>query len=523
MSLNLPFGVRVATDLPLDADRYIATDISARDSLITNGRAYVGLQVFVESEDVLYILKSGNVWEVIAIGGVTSATNGVVIDNGEIKLGGSITEPTTILASNNTLSFGDASDRFPALQLNISDVFNTSLIGSNPVNDIKINSTNSGNSTFSISAGSNVDTPEYLIGSGKIYLKSLEGSLNGNFAYLDLDEGNSSTSLGIEDSTNKKTRLLFSSDGVNVDDERLGKGLNYNDRTIDEANSTWNDDNHIPSVGLIKENITNQDSTTTEDVTSLGVPQVGAISPGDTIPAGTTFTDALKQILIQTVPPTYTQPTGSVNSNPNSIQEVGSTINYTITPSFNQNDAGLLNGVVIEVDGALVSDSANDNPVNYSTIVTLTSKQVTSEISYDDGPIKNDNQGNPDPTGRILAGSIINTILLRGSYYNWFGSSSSQPSTSSDIRTLSNSFSNNFTLNTGNTNSIMVIAIPDTKNLVSVIDEDALNADITSNYILSNTLTQVEDGGNNLVNYKVYVLTLAIPYASNHRHKITIT
>jgi hypothetical protein len=56
--LNLPFGVRVANNDPLDADRYIAPDISTRDLLITNGRAYVGLQVYVSgTTNKLYILK----------------------------------------------------------------------------------------------------------------------------------------------------------------------------------------------------------------------------------------------------------------------------------------------------------------------------------------------------------------------------------------------------------------------------------------------------------------------------------
>jgi hypothetical protein len=54
---NLPFGVRVSSPEPVDADRYIAADLAARNSLIGSGREFNGLQVYVESNETLYILK----------------------------------------------------------------------------------------------------------------------------------------------------------------------------------------------------------------------------------------------------------------------------------------------------------------------------------------------------------------------------------------------------------------------------------------------------------------------------------
>ena len=86
MSLNLPFGVRVANSDPLDADRYIATDLAARDALISAGRAHTGLQVYVTSEDTLFILRSGNIWAPIAMGGANIAQNGLIIENEAIKM-----------------------------------------------------------------------------------------------------------------------------------------------------------------------------------------------------------------------------------------------------------------------------------------------------------------------------------------------------------------------------------------------------------------------------------------------------
>lgn len=73
MAFNLPFGVRVAGNDPLDFDRYIANDITARNALLGSGRAYIGLQVYVLSTSTLYILTalSNTNWEVV-VGGTDS-------------------------------------------------------------------------------------------------------------------------------------------------------------------------------------------------------------------------------------------------------------------------------------------------------------------------------------------------------------------------------------------------------------------------------------------------------------------
>lgn len=55
---NLPFSVRISNSDPIDGDRYISSDASARDALITIGRAHVGLQSYVLNESKLYILDS---------------------------------------------------------------------------------------------------------------------------------------------------------------------------------------------------------------------------------------------------------------------------------------------------------------------------------------------------------------------------------------------------------------------------------------------------------------------------------
>ena len=68
---QLPFGVRVAGGEPLDGDRYVVSTSVARNSLLTNGRTHLGIQVYVEDIKVLYILQGATNadWVEIGLGG----------------------------------------------------------------------------------------------------------------------------------------------------------------------------------------------------------------------------------------------------------------------------------------------------------------------------------------------------------------------------------------------------------------------------------------------------------------------
>jgi len=109
-------------------------------------------------------------------------------------------------------------------------------------------------------------------------------------------------------------------------------------------------------------------------------------------------------------------------------------------------------------------------------------------------------------------------------YVVFYGPSSSAPSNSAGVRALTGKrftdAGNTFTLNTGSINTIFTVAIPATMSLTQVLDLDALNANITANYVLSTF--NVNDGGGTPVAYKIYTLTNAIPYSADHRHQITI-
>lgn len=96
------------------------------------------------------------------------------------------------------------------------------------------------------------------------------------------------------------------------------------------------------------------------------------------------------------------------------------------------------------------------------------------------------------------------------------------PNTSNSVRSLPSrqfiDIGENITLNTGNLEKIFSIAFPVGTALNQILDLDALNANITNNYVISNI--SIIDAGGSAIQYSVYTMINAIPYNDNHRHQI---
>lgn len=134
---------------------------------------------------------------------------------------------------------------------------------------------------------------------------------------------------------------------------------------------------------------------------------------------------------------------------------------------------------------------------------------------------------NNDYINIFISESITKTDIIKQEdvvknkiWYGIFGDTT--PTNGYDIRNLIYTYSNEFTLNTGTEKTVFVVAIPDNRNLVSIIDQDALNIDLTSYYELSQTVTSVPNDIGQNVPYKVYVYEIDTSYLNNHRHLITI-
>jgi hypothetical protein len=224
---------------------------------------------------------------------------------------------------------------------------------------------------------------------------------------------------------------------------------------------------------------------------------------------------------------TATTSTGGFSNETNTLRErgnVGSTISGTITRNranapissysvqYQVNGAGSWFDVPglgsVPVTGnpssiSIPSTSHNDSALNTSTSLLY---RVTIVDSY-----------------QATTGSSSTITFQYGMFY---GPSASAPVNSANVRALGTktlvSAGGTTILDTGNTQVNFTMALPTTvaasDTISSVTDLDALNADITSSYVLSTF--NVNDGGGTAVSYKVYTMTIASPYASSHRHSI---
>jgi len=99
---QLSNGVRVASNQPIDGDRYIVNDINSRDNLISIGRAYNGLQVYVKSVKTLYLLEDISIpkWVILQ----SSGTSSIIISSPTqliFNSGGTLTGSSNIIYDYN--------------------------------------------------------------------------------------------------------------------------------------------------------------------------------------------------------------------------------------------------------------------------------------------------------------------------------------------------------------------------------------------------------------------------------------
>ena len=248
---------------------------------------------------------------------------------------------------------------------------------------------------------------------------------------------------------------------------------------------------------------------------------LGKYKSGDTVPAFATIQEQLRDIGQEAVPQTFTEPTADITSTPSSQNslERGTGLSVDLRGLFIQNDAGNATSTSYLKDGLVLLSNLDiikltDVGVNYSV-----------SISYDAGTgFKTDALGNQYPN-TIQAGTVNSGVItFKGYLPIFFGSDSLKPTTSADVRLLNKRLEdsgNSFILNSGTVDKIFCLWLPDDKTLVSVIDLDALNADITLSYIAEPFV--VNDVNNDAINGNLYTMVQGVPYDNNHRHQITIS
>lgn len=246
---------------------------------------------------------------------------------------------------------------------------------------------------------------------------------------------------------------------------------------------------------------------------------------------GMTAREAIVDAITNCIHPTYYSPTTGLQVSSSAgyswaggsgsvSYEIGTNMgDITLSEySYIPNDAGIKDSIWGYANGNKVS-----MPYTVGSLNTAQSFYV--KLYYAEGLCKTDNCGNTDCYGKILAGNVNSpTLTLQPYYLKFFGAAAALPNTSSQVRALPNQSYNTgattITLNSGTTYTDFIVALPQGKTITGVIDETALNANITSSYVLTGTIS-VNDAGGTARTYNLYQMTIGSPYAINHVHKIT--
>ena len=277
-------------------------------------------------------------------------------------------------------------------------------------------------------------------------------------------------------------------------------------------------------------------SRSTKDYTLNGT-DLGALKDGETIPEGTSIDDLLNMITQKAIAPTYTQPTVSLAKSGSGTAagnyEAGTSITPILTATFNKNDAGDLTKLAVLKGGSEVGSGAT-SPYTYTgEAVVLGDETITftAQATYADGPIKDNNLGQPDATGQIKAGtktsSALSYVGQRNAFWG-YGAGTIESPTSDQIRGLANkrlnvSANNVISVAIATGSQHIIFALPAPRTLTQVSYDDLGDKGMLSAF--TSSTVQVADargGENGLKDYNVYIYNMSTPSAATMNFSFTI-
>lgn len=250
---------------------------------------------------------------------------------------------------------------------------------------------------------------------------------------------------------------------------------------------------------------------------------------GDTIPGNLSLLQVISQAINEYSPAQFAPAVAVLTGSPSSSQvwEVGTTISINLTSTFTQNDAGGLTNYRIKKNGVTILDSEEENTIFEPSLkLSLAGTTYVAEISHLAGEGEKYNSlGEYEPNNIAAGDAVSNSLIYKGYMPIFEGSVATAAADSAQIiaslnKILAIEGLNNFILNTGTVNKIYQFWLPSDETLISVVDLDALNADITNSYA-STSVNVISVGGDTLEG-TLYTALADVPYLTNHRHKITI-
>ncbi len=243
---------------------------------------------------------------------------------------------------------------------------------------------------------------------------------------------------------------------------------------------------------------------------------VGGITPAYTL-TGKTLDVILRDMLVVYQAPAFSS--FSVTGQ-QTLVEAGTILSGSRTFTWGTSNSGNVQVNSIDVrdvntNTLIITNTANDGSQS-ATINTIT---LTN-----DG---NTQAWRGEGTNTQLNNFQSSNFTVTARYLRFFGASATTPANSAAVRALpTNAFqtaaANTFILNTGNALTKFCVALPPGRVITSVIDLDALNANITGNYVFVGTRTVLDGGGSGTARtYNLYEMNVGVPYSTSHQHQIT--
>ena len=272
-----------------------------------------------------------------------------------------------------------------------------------------------------------------------------------------------------------------------------------------------------------------------EDVTVNGVTGLG-IANGGKLTANMTVLQAIKALVQKAVPATYTRPTVSLANNGGQASgavEAGISVTPKLRATFTKNDAGDLTSIKIQ-KGSEDVETGVASPLDYTGSAIVVGDETVSfkaVADYKEGPIKNNNLGQPSPDGHITAGSVTSSNYNITGQRNLFygtGVGACPEITSDFVRGLNNKKLNptanstiNLTITTGS--QYVVFALPSPRKLTQVTYLDLGDKTMLNSFTKSTVqVADARGGSNGLKDYTVYVYEMSTPVAANMNFEFKI-
>lgn len=247
---------------------------------------------------------------------------------------------------------------------------------------------------------------------------------------------------------------------------------------------------------------------------------LGGFAVNDVVSTGDVLFQLLRRLLNPTVPPTYVAPVLSLAGPLPYAREIGEELtDPVLTPTWTQNDGGPLLAYRLFKDNVEIFADPVDTPVQDNTFQLTTTVMYRGEADFDDGPILDDSENNPDPNGQIMAGTTSSTVIYQPQRMSFYGALDGHdiPDDSAFIRTLAGTH-----LNAGN-GTQMIVDVPagergvcfaypaNLRAATSIVQRGALNMDVKSGFT---ELSVNVPGANNYLPtpYRVYYIINAFPF-----------